>query len=130
MKINKTTYWTILAVLIVIVLFMLKLPRVFRNYDKELHFLFYFYASFIISIFYVKKKLTNFFISIFSLLIFGIFIEYFQEYSNSFFKKRIHGRFDIEDIKYNILGLILFNSLWFMNYIIIKLKFIKNERTS
>ena len=49
MKINKTTYWTILAVLIVIILFMLKLPRVFRNYDKELHFLFYFYASFVSS---------------------------------------------------------------------------------
>lgn len=130
MKISNTTFWTIFCILLVTIGFMLKLPKIFRGYDKELHFLFYFYASFFVSITFVKNNFLNFLKAILFLFLFGLFIEYFQEYSNSFFRKRIHGRFDIEDIKYNTLGLILFNSLWFMNYLIIKLKFIKNERTS
>ncbi|HEX6431066.1 MAG TPA: hypothetical protein VF008_25425 [Niastella sp.] len=39
-------------------------------------------------------------------------IEYAQEYSNKFFHVRIHGRYDPEDIKYNLRGLIAYSLLW------------------
>jgi VanZ family protein len=127
---NKTILVTFLLVIIVIFGFMLKLPKMFRNYDKELHFLFYFYISFLVSLFFVKNKLTHFFIAILCLSLFGVFIEYLQEYSNSFFRKRIHGSFDKEDLKYNLMGLSLFNSLWLINYFLYKIKLFRHEETS
>jgi len=42
---------------------------------------------------------------------FGIMIEYLQEYYNKVFIhmgiKPIHGNFDIQDVKYNIFGLVV-----------------------
>jgi len=125
---KKTILVTIILVVITIILFMLKLPKIFRSYDKELHFLFYFYISFIISIFFVKNKIKYFFIAFLCLAFFGVFIEIFQEYSNSFFRKKIHGRFDKEDLKYNFMGLSLFNSLWLINYFLNK-KNLSTEKT-
>ena len=46
------------------------------------------------------------------LYLFGITIEFAQEYSNSLFHSRIHGRYDPEDVKYNLKGLIAFSVIW------------------
>jgi hypothetical protein len=85
--------------------FMIKLPRVFHHYDKELHALFYFCTMFAFTLVYPKKWL----IIAVSLFSFGILIEYAQELSNSFSirltGKKIHGKFDIQDIKYNSIGI-------------------------
>ncbi len=119
---KQITLLTAFFVIITIVGFMVKLPKVFGNYDKQLHFLFYFYASFIGCCFYANNKKINFLVIISCLLFFGFFIEYLQEYSNRFFKKRIHGSFDIQDIKYNFLGISLYSSIWICNYFLISVR--------
>ena len=47
-------------------------------------------------------------ISSMGLALFGIIIEFAQEFSNKIsiriIGKAIHGRFDIEDVKYNMIG--------------------------
>jgi hypothetical protein len=115
---------SILFVLVSFVGFMVKLPKVFEHYDKALHFLFYFYASFIGCYFYANNKI-NFIVVLSCLIFFGFFIEYLQGYSNRFFKKSIHGNFDIQDIKYNILGISLYSSIWIFNYFFQKAKLLK-----
>ena len=87
--------------------FMIKLPKIFHHFDKELHSLFYFGAFIFLAFLYPNKK---FLISI-VLFLFGIFIEMAQDFSNrvslKYIGKVIHGRFDIEDIKFNCIGLFL-----------------------
>jgi hypothetical protein len=84
---------------------MVKLPAVFHQYDKELHAAFYFIAVIYFGLQFPKKWL----LVVFCLLIFGIGIEMAQAFSNTIsirlIGKSIHGRFDIEDIRYNIKGL-------------------------
>jgi hypothetical protein len=46
------------------------------------------------------------------LYLFSIGIEYAQAWSNKFFRVKIHGRYDPEDVKYNLMGLITFSALW------------------
>ncbi|MBC7652239.1 MAG: hypothetical protein H7101_10865, partial [Deinococcales bacterium] len=46
------------------------------------------------------------------LFVFGVCIEYAQEYSNKLLHKKIHGRFDIEDVQSNLKGLLAFSMLW------------------
>jgi hypothetical protein len=92
--------------------FMIKLPSVFRHFDKELHSIFYFSAAAFVNLLFANKKIT-FHLLIFGVLyLFGVAIEYAQEYSNKLFHKRIHGRYDIEDIQSNLKGLIAFSMLW------------------
>ena len=95
---------------IALVGFMIKLPHAFRHpgEDKSLHFLFYFCAAAFLNILFKKRHAVIFIF----LLFFGIFIEFFQSFSNRFFSSRIHGDFDIKDVKYNIAGLILFSVIW------------------
>lgn len=85
--------------------FMVRLPRVFSHMDKELHALFYCGTFLLLSILYPKRWL----LSSFLLVLFGVLIEYAQEFSNRItlrmIGKRIHGRFDPEDIKFNLIGL-------------------------
>jgi hypothetical protein len=50
----------------------------------------------------------------FSLLLFGMAIEYAQGYSNRFFRSPIHGRFDPEDVQWNLIGLVAFSVLWLL----------------
>ena len=87
--------------------FMIKLPRVFHHYDKELHASFYFAGFLFLSYLYPKRWLLIAIV----LGLGGVFIEYAQELSNKvtlrLIGKRIHGRFDIEDIEYNLMGLFL-----------------------
>lgn len=92
--------------------FMIKLPSAFRHFDKELHALFYFLAAAFLNLLFAKKKIIIHLLIFGVLYFFGVAIEYAQEYSNKFFHKRIHGRYDVEDIQYNLKGLIAFSILW------------------
>lgn len=97
---------------IAIVGFMLKLPSAFRHMDKELHALFYFLAAAFLNILFAKRNLIVH-LAIFGFLFaFGYCIEMAQEYSNKFFRSRIHGRFDPEDVEWNLKGLVYFSIFW------------------
>lgn len=110
--------------------FMMKLPSTFHNYDKQLHALFYFLAAAFLNILFAKRKFIIHVAIFIFLSLFGVAIEYAQEFSNKFFHNRIHGRYDIEDIKYNLYGLVLFSIVWAVYIIIVllnsKLKVNKN----
>lgn len=118
MEIKLTNYQKLLLTFfcfsIAIIGFMIKLPSVFRNYDKELHSLFYFVAALFLNVLFRKRHL---FIFIF-LFLFSVAIEFSQQYSNKFFSKRIHGRFDIEDVYSNVKGLLLFSAIWYFTRLI------------
>ena len=118
MKLSKTTL-VILLILISTLGFMLKLPTVFRNFDTELHFLFYFCAALMINLLLKKEQYIYHIIIFVILFCFGIGIEIFQDLSNLFFEKKIHGNFDPIDIIYNTLGLIFASAFW-LAYIILK----------
>ena len=92
--------------------FMVKLPSGFRHYDKELHAAFYFLAAGFLNVLFTNGKLTIHILIFAILYFFSISIEYAQEYSNKFFHVRIHGRYDPEDVKYNLRGLIAYSVLW------------------
>jgi hypothetical protein len=121
MNLNLSFYQKIIISIVFLALvtvgFMIKLPTIFRHFDKELHSSFYFFAAAFLNVLYKKRHL----IIVVFLLIFGICIEFAQEYSNKFFHKRIHGRFDLQDIKANVKGIIAFSVIWsfiyFINYI-------------
>lgn len=93
--------------------FMVKLPSVFRHMDKELHATFYFLAAALLNVLFAGTKLFRHVLIFVSLYLFGMVIEYSQAYSNRFFRKRIHGRFDPEDIQWNLKGLVAFSVIWF-----------------
>ena len=116
--------------------FLLKLPSIFRHVDKEIHSLFYFFAAALLNILFANNKIVRHVLIFIFLYLFGIAIEYAQEYSNRLFHKRIHGRYDIEDVQSNLKGLILFTILWIIyNAIMLaynklkikKLKILKNN---
>ncbi|NCI47101.1 hypothetical protein [Sediminibacterium soli] len=98
--------WLVLAICFICVLigFLIKIPKPLRGNDKLLHTAFYFCAAGFLQLFFPKKLLV---ICLF-LLLFGIGIEYLQEYSNTITHTRIHGRFDREDIYANAKGLALY----------------------
>jgi len=118
MKLSKTTI-AILLILISTFGFMLKLPSVFRDFDTELHFLFYFCASLGLSLLWKKEKFIFHILISIVLFTFGVAIEIAQDLSNLFFTKKIHGNFDPIDIIYNTLGLIFASAFW-LAYIILK----------
>jgi hypothetical protein len=97
---------------VAIIGFMVKLPSVFRRVDKELHAAFYFSAAAFLNILLVNRKLLRHLLLFILLFLFGIGIEFAQAYSNRFFRTRIHGRFDPEDIQWNLTGLIAFSLVW------------------
>lgn len=97
---------------IAIVGFMLKLPAMFRGMDKEMHAAFYFVAAAFLNILFAKRNLIIHAIIFVLLYLFGYAIELAQEYSNKFFHRRIHGRFDPEDVASNLQGLIYFSAIW------------------
>ncbi|RXK58044.1 hypothetical protein ESA94_18700 [Lacibacter luteus] len=97
---------------IAIVGFMLKLPSMFRGMDKEMHAAFYFLAAAFLNILFAKRNLIIHAFIFGLLYMFGYAIELAQEYSNKFFHKRIHGRFDPEDIASNLQGLVYFSAVW------------------
>lgn len=111
----RTTTKIVIAVVcfgIAVVGFMLKLPSMFRGMDKEMHAAFYFLAAAFLNILFAKRNfIIHAFIFVF-LYLFGYGIELAQEYSNKFFHKRIHGRFDPEDVASNLQGLLYFSAIW------------------
>jgi hypothetical protein len=97
-----------------IVGFMIKLPPVFRHIDKEMHALFYFVAAAFLNVLFAGNNIIRHIVIFVILLLLSISIEYAQEYSNTLLRKRIHGRYDPEDVKANLMGLIAFSILWFI----------------
>jgi hypothetical protein len=94
--------------------FMIKLPSAFRQYDKELHTAFYFLAAAFLNLLFARRHVVIFIF----LYLFGMCIEFSQEYSNKLFKTRIHGRYDPEDIQSNLKGLIAFSIVWCVYHLI------------
>ena len=117
-KINKFTV-TIIFILLSTIIFLIKLPKVFHFWDKELHALFYALASILLNYIYRKNRIILGMI----LFFFGILIELFQEYSNNISIKllgrRIHGNFDVEDVLFNFIG-ILWGYIVILSFNIIK----------
>jgi hypothetical protein len=101
-----------ICLIISIIGFMIKLPSVFRHYDKEMHAAFYFAAAGFLNILFKNKKLSWHILIFIILYLFSISIEYAQEYSNKFLHSRIHGNYDPQDVKYNLKGLVAFSVLW------------------
>ena len=96
--------------------FMIKLPPYFRHIDKEMHSLFYFLAAAFLNILLSKREISIHALIFMLLFLFGVAIELAQSYSNRFFRVRIHGRFDIEDVEANLKGLLLFSAIWIIYY--------------
>ncbi len=92
--------------------FMIKLPVPFRKIDKECHALFFFSAAAFLNVLLQIRKPGQHFLVFCILFLFGVLIEFSQDYSNQFFRKRIHGNFDPLDLKYNTTGASLFSVLW------------------
>ena len=65
-----------------------------------------------LNLLFANKNILRHAVIFTSLYCFGIAIEYAQEYSNKLFHKRIHGRYDVEDVHANLKGLILFSIVW------------------
>jgi VanZ family protein len=104
----------IVALLAIISLigFMVKLPRVFSAYDKELHLCFYFFAALVLNYLIVKKNFLYHILVGWTLMCAGVFIEFAQELSNLFVERRIHGNFDPEDVIFNTIGLFIYSFFW------------------
>lgn len=92
--------------------FMMKLPAPFRKIDKEMHALFYGAAVLGINLFLLNKNIFIHLLISGFLFAFSYTIEHAQAYSNRFFKRRIHGNFDPEDIEANISGLLYGSIIW------------------
>jgi hypothetical protein len=101
--------------------FMLRLPAVFRGHDRELHFLFYLLFSLFLNLLFAQKKILNHVLIFFFLLLFGIGIEWMQEVLNKILNKKIHGRFDPEDVFFNVMGLLCASGFWFTYLIVNKI---------
>lgn len=96
--------------------FMVKLPAAFRHIDKEMHTLFYFLAAAFLNVLFANNKIHRHLLIFVILFVLGVSIEYAQEYSNAFFHKKIHGRYDKADVEANLKGLIAFSIVWFIYF--------------
>jgi hypothetical protein len=114
MKLNSPAKIVLLLIFlgVSVVGFMIKLPPVFRHADKEMHSLFYFSAAAFLNLLFAKRSILWHSIIFIALYLFGIAIEFAQEYSNKLLHKRIHGRYDVEDVQANLKGLLLFSVCW------------------
>jgi hypothetical protein len=109
--------------------FLIKLPSAFHHIDKKLHFSFYFLAAAFLNYLFTITKLVRHLLVSVALYFFGIGIEFAQEYYNKVFHVRIHGRFDPEDVKANLYGLIAFSILWVI-VMLAKLALQSSKKTS
>jgi len=114
MKLSNGTkiFLTIIFFIASIIGFMVKLPSGFRHSDKILHAAYYFIAAAFLNFLFSRKNILIHLLIFGCLYLFGVSIEYAQPWSNKFFHVRIHGRYDPEDIKYNLRGLMAFSVLW------------------
>ena len=114
MKLNTWTklFLVSAAFIVAVICFMIKLPAGFKHIDKELHAAFYFLAAAFLNFLFANKKIGIHLLIFVVLFLFGILIEYAQEYSNKILHEKIHGRFDPEDVKSNLKGLVAFSICW------------------
>ena len=103
---------------VAIVGFMVRLPSMFSGVDTEMHSLFYFLAAAFLNILFAKRNILIHVVIFGLLYAFGVVIEYAQEYSNTFFHRRIHGNADPEDMYANLKGIMAFSALW-LCYVVI-----------
>ncbi|HRI20077.1 MAG TPA: hypothetical protein PLA68_03965 [Panacibacter sp.] len=108
----------IVAFVVAIVGFMVRLPSAFSHFDKEMHSLFYFLAAAFLNALFAKRKLLIHVFIFGFLYLFGVGIEYAQQYSNTLLHKKIHGNADPEDMHANLQGLIAFSAVW-LCYVVI-----------
>jgi hypothetical protein len=106
--------------------FMVKLPSGFRHIDKELHAAFYFLTAAFLNVLFAGKKIAWHMLIFIMLFLFGLAVEYAQEYSNKLFHVRIHGRFYPEDVQSNLKGLVAFSICWFVYVVLL---FVYNKAT-
>lgn len=118
----------IACIIFSIIGFMIKLPSAFRHVDKEMHTAFYFLAAAFLNFLFTNKKIAIHILIFIILFLFGVSIEYAQEYSNTLLHTRIHGRFDPEDVKSNLKGLVAYSVLWIL-YFLVALLFRKKSFT-
>lgn len=113
-KLSVTTRVIIACVCIVLAVigFMVKLPSGFHRIDKTLHSLFYFCAAGFFHVLFGVRRLWVHVLVFAALFLFGVGIEYAQESYNRWFHVRIHGRFDPEDVRANVKGLLMFSGVW------------------
>lgn len=97
--------------------FILKLPSVLHNYDKQLHTVFYFCAAGFLNVLFARRQFIVHLLIGCGLYLFGIAIEYIQVYSNRHWHIR-HGRYDPEDVQANLVGLIAFSCVWILYLVI------------
>jgi hypothetical protein len=97
--------------------FLIKIPVPLRGNDKLLHTAFYFMAAAFLNFLFKKRHIIVFVF----LALFGVLIEYLQEFSNKLTRTRIHGRFDIEDIYANMKGLLLYSAIALVFWVFKKL---------
>lgn len=117
---NGTKILLVAACFIVSVIgFMVKLPSDFKHVDKELHSIFYFLAAAFLNFLFTNKRISIHLLIFIILFLFGVSIEYAQEYSNKLLHVRIHGRFDPEDVKSNLKGLVAYSICWMVYVILI-----------
>ncbi len=109
------------AFILALIGFMIKLPSGFRGMDKEMHAAFYFCAAAFLNFLFARKSLVRHALIFGALYVFGVAIEHAQAYSNQFYRKRIHGRFDPEDVQSNLKGLIAFSVIWFLYLLVTQL---------
>jgi hypothetical protein len=109
--------------------FMVKLPSMFRGIDKEMHGLFYFLAAAALNILFSNKNIFWHLVIALLLFLFGVSIEYAQEYSNKLLHVRIHGRVDPEDVKSNLMGILAFSGLWFP-FVVVRFLYLKARSSS
>jgi len=114
MKLNTGTkiFLVIFCLALSFVGFLIKLPSLLRHIDKEMHTAFYFLAAAFLNLLFAGRNILKHSIIFIVLYLFGTTVEYAQEYSNKLLHKRIHGRYDIEDVQANLKGLVLFSILW------------------
>jgi hypothetical protein len=119
MKLNTWTKLFLVgaAFIAAVIGFMIKLPSGFKHIDKELHTAFYFLAATFLNFLFANKKISIHLLIFIILFLFGISIEYAQEYSNKILHVKIHGRFDPEDVKSNLKGLVAYSICW-MVYVV------------
>lgn len=120
MKISNKIKYSILALCFGLSCFgfLIKLPAPFRRIDSEMHYLFFFLAAAFINILFQVKKVNTHLMIYGMLFLFSALIEFSQEYSNKFLNRRIHGNFDPDDLKFNLLGLTTFSAIWLTYFLI------------
>ncbi|HNP24574.1 MAG TPA: hypothetical protein PKM63_00035 [Panacibacter sp.] len=109
---------TVAAFVAAVICFMIRLPSTFSHMDKEMHSLFYFLAAAFLNILFAKRNLVIHAVIFAALYVFGVAIEYAQQYSNTLLHKKIHGNADPEDMQANLQGLVIFSVLW-LAYVIV-----------